>query len=209
MTDLKSYKKDLRKAINRAKSESRKEILRDYLRAINRAEKTQADLSKKTGVEKSDIEIVPVKYLRNIKKGSAKAMARQERDIIRTAKEIEDQAYREISNLLDKMREIQSDTRGTRLSGAHIWEAPGRDYSGAAARMVEAAAQDLDYIISDAIERLGAIEVSNRLNRLYGDSMEYELERIAYGNYDPVYRRSSGGRAQWDAAINRLKQALA
>lgn len=207
-SDLKDYKKGLRTAISRAKSAARKDILRDYLREVEKAERLQTKLSKEIGVDPSDIEIVPVKYIRNIKGGSAKALARQERDIRITARDIEKQAEREIEALKHKFEVIESDTRGARLDGVHIWERPGSDYSGRAARMIEANAQDLDMIIDNAVSRLGAIEVSKRLNNLYGSELEYELERIAYGVYDPVYRRMASGAASWKAAISRLKDTL-
>lgn len=209
MTDYKAYKREIRAAISRARSAERKDILRDYLRELEKAQRLQTKLSKEIGVDKSDIEIVPVKYIRNIKKGSTKALIRQERDIRITAREIEKQAEREIENLRRKFEVIESDTRGARLDGVHIWERPGSDYSGRAARMIEANAQDLDIIIDSAVERLGAVEVAKRLNHLYGSEIEYELERIMYGLYDPVYRRLANGAASWKAALSRLKEALA
>lgn len=48
-------------------------------------------------------------------------------------------------------------------------------------------------IIDDARAKYGDEEVFNRLQKVFGENIKYELERLAYGMYDKEYSRWGGG----------------
>lgn len=74
-------------------------------------------------------------------------------------------------------------------------------------RLSEINATRIVEILRSAESRLGRAETIDRLKAAYGDRIQYELERIAYAEYDKDYSRW-GGRG-YSAAMSELRAALA
>lgn len=92
------------------------------------------------------------------------------------------------------------------MSGEQSFYNPGSKKHGGR-RLSEVNATRIVEILRSAEKRLGRAEAIDRLKAAYGDRIQYELERIAYAEYDKDYSRW-GGRG-YSAAMSELRAALA